>query len=125
MVLPVCTTGLYRSIQSAVRRICFLTPRRHADHLWAILGGADSRSGKLTFCITASWGLLIRLLSEMKCCPSVPLQGKENNYGQSLGSADSGSGELLGENSPPQGQQNPRVTPHPAYDPNVRMTPGR
>lgn len=54
-----------------------------------------------------------------KQSPVCPLQGKENNPGQALGVADSGPAQGLGEDSPPPGQQNPRLTPHPAYDPRV------
>ena len=54
------------------------------------------------------------------------MQGKESSHGQALGGTDSAFEQRqgLGEASTPQGQQDPRVTPHPAYDPNVR-TPAR
>lgn len=66
------------------------------------------------------------------CIPADPshtfvaVQGKESSHGQALGGTDSAFEQRqgLGEASTPQGQQDPRVTPHPAFDQNVR-TPVR
>ena len=54
------------------------------------------------------------------------VQGTRGDAGQALGREGAPApGQGLGDDLMPEGQQNPRLTPHPAFDQNVRMTPSR